>query len=134
MTSAYEYKVGRRQEARRNKKCTMCLKRKARVTKNLLTCGPCSRAAGIRRDAIVVKRKMEAVAKDTQEKNIQMKEVSKTPTRTVQNSRRTTRTTRRTIDRNTRGTAKTPNNTITKETNIEQTTRRLVGRPRKIPV
>ena len=49
----------RREQARKAGKCTMCMKRKARTSKGLLTCGPCSKAAGERRDALVALRRAE---------------------------------------------------------------------------
>jgi hypothetical protein len=58
-TMTTDYKAERREQARKAGKCTMCMKRKARTTKSLLTCGPCSKAAGERRDALVAERRAE---------------------------------------------------------------------------
>ena len=65
-----DYKTARREEARKAGKCTMCMKRKARATKGLLTCGPCSKAAGERRDALVTERRIEAIKSERKVRTI----------------------------------------------------------------
>lgn len=78
MTST-DYKNERREEARKAGKCTMCMKRKARTNKGLLTCGPCSKAAGERRDALVAERKAEEKPKRKIRGNTERTGTGRTP-------------------------------------------------------
>lgn len=81
-----DYKTERREEARKAGKCTMCMKRKARASKGLLTCGPCSKAAGQRRDALVAERKAVLISNNDRKERATTGRTNKT---------RTTRTTNR---------------------------------------
>ena len=91
MSASAEYRAQRREKARKEGKCTMCLNRKAR--KGMVTCAQCSKEAGVRRDRLADERKREARrAEKTRTAKTTSKSTSKTARRkTVQASRPRTR-------------------------------------------